>query len=190
MLGSHAPRPRATPKNATKQIIAGDDPAGDSARKMTPNGSLWVSLAASVLRLSIGGGRMPIRCSRSSARCPWPCVASQRGDFGSEKRSTKIDQREMPTTVQMPRQWIDVAEIEHEQRADRPGQAPPMNCINGDDAAANSLGRVFRGVGEAQRLLGAEADPGDEPEDAASQVRLGANAPAIVATPNSKRLNW
>ncbi len=110
-----------------------------------------------------------MRCSRSSARCPWPCVASQRGDSGSEKRSTKMTSAATPMTIQMPRQPIDVAEREREQHADRPGPGAADELHQGDDAAADVLRRIFGGVGEAQRLLGAEPDPGEETEAAASE---------------------
>ena len=33
------------------------------------------------------------------------------------------------------------------------------------DAAADALGRIFAGIGEGERLLGAEADAGDEAAD-------------------------
>src|SRR4029077_8909521 len=51
---------------------------------------------------------------------------------------------------------------EHQCRADRPhaGAADEMN--DGKDASADALWRIFSGISEGQRLLGAEAEPGDE----------------------------
>ena len=56
------------------------------------------------------------------------------------------------------------------------------------DAAANALGRVFAGIGEGERLFGAETDAGNEAA-ATSSVTLGANAPRMVKMPNNRRLN-
>ena len=63
-----------------------------------------------------------------------------------------------------------------------------MKCTMRQDAAADALGRIFAGIGEGERLLGAEAEAGDEAA-ATSQVTVGASAPRMVKTPNSSRLN-
>jgi len=73
---------------------------------MMPNGSLLVSLAASVESVSIGTVLSPMRLRISSARCPCPWVASQRGDSGSDTRNTNTISARIPTTVQIPRQWM------------------------------------------------------------------------------------
>ena len=129
MFGSQAPSPSAMPKKAKKQIIPAITRPGYS-RRTTPNGSLWVSLAASVRSVSSGTVRSPMRCSRSSARCPWPWVASQRGDSGSEKRRTKITSAPMPMMIQMPRQPIESRKARVSNTPTGHGQAPPINCMN------------------------------------------------------------
>src|SRR5579885_832343 len=55
-----------------------------------------------------------------------------------------------------------IAEREHEQRRDRPhaGAADEMN--DRKNASADRLRRIFAGIGEAERLLGAEPKAGDE----------------------------
>src|ERR1700732_2052875 len=86
MFGSQAPSPSAMPKKAKKQIIPAITGPGYSRRTM-PSGALLVSLAAPVRSDASGTVRSPMRCSRSSARCPWPWVASQRGDSGRETQN-------------------------------------------------------------------------------------------------------
>src|SRR5215468_11698227 len=78
MLGSHVPRPMATPKNALKQIMPARTRTG-KLRQTTTNGSDLVLLAASVLSCSLGPGR-PILARMANACSPLPWVASQRGD--------------------------------------------------------------------------------------------------------------
>ena len=73
MFGSHAPRPMATPKNAVKQIMPAMTRVGNMLNT-TPNGSLLVLLAASVVSFSFGPA-MPRRASTSRALSPLPCVA-------------------------------------------------------------------------------------------------------------------
>src|ERR1035441_674242 len=53
MFGSQAPSPMATPKNAVKQIMPAMTRAGNM-RNTTPNGSLLVLLATSVVSFSFG----------------------------------------------------------------------------------------------------------------------------------------
>ena len=73
MLGSHAPSPMATPKNAVKQIMPAMTRIGNILNT-TANGSLLVLLAASVVSGSFGPA-MPRRPRTSSASSPRPCVA-------------------------------------------------------------------------------------------------------------------
>ncbi len=73
MFGSQAPRPMATPKNAEKQIMPAMTRFGNIVNT-TANGSLLVSLAASVVSGSFGPA-MPMRASTSSASSPRPWVA-------------------------------------------------------------------------------------------------------------------
>src|SRR5690349_13417344 len=73
MFGNHAPRPMATPKNAVKQIMPATTRVGNM-RKTTPNGSLLVLLAASLVSEFNGGVEMPRRPRTSSASWPRPCV--------------------------------------------------------------------------------------------------------------------
>src|SRR4029077_6762619 len=58
-----------------------------------------------------------------------------------------------------------VAERQGEQRRDRPHARAADEVHDRKDAAADELGRVLARVGERERLLGAEADPGDEAGD-------------------------
>ena len=95
-----------------------------------PIGSLLVSLAASVASVSTGGVRTPMRPNRSRARRPWPCVASQRGDSGSEKRNTKTISAATPMISQIPRQPIVSRKASVNNTPTGHGQAPPMNCIS------------------------------------------------------------
>ncbi len=71
----------------------------------------------------------------------------------------------MPITIQTPRQPIGVPEREGEQRSDRPHAGAADEVHDRQDAAADALGRIFAGIGEGERLLGADADPGDEAAD-------------------------
>ena len=73
MFGSQAPSPMATPKNAVKQIMPAMTRTGNILNT-TPNGSLLVLLAASVVSGSVGPA-MPRRPSTSSASSPLPWVA-------------------------------------------------------------------------------------------------------------------
>src|SRR5437868_7065562 len=58
-----------------------------------------------------------------------------------------------------------VAQRERQQDADRPWPRSTDELHQSDDTAADALRCVFGGVGKAQRLLGAEADAGEEAED-------------------------
>ena len=60
----------------------------------------------------------------------------------------------------------------------------------GEDAAADALGRIFAGVGEGQRLFGAKAEAGDETRGGEPKSLSAPIAPRMVKTPNSSRLNW
>ena len=68
-------------------------------------------------------------------------------------------------------------------------QAPPMKCTVARMRPRMRLGRIFAGISESERLLAAEAEPGDEAA-ATSNITVGASAPRIVNTPNTSRLNW
>ena len=57
------------------------------------------------------------------------------------------------------------AETEHQRGADRPHAGAADEMDDRQDAAADRLRRVFAGIGEGKRLLGAEAEPGDEAAD-------------------------
>ena len=70
-----------------------------------------------------------IRFKRSRARWPLPCVASQRGDSGSEKRKTKMISAAMPMTTQIPRQPIMSRKPSANNVPSGQGNAPPISCI-------------------------------------------------------------
>ena len=106
------------------------------------------------------------------------------------KRNTQTISAPMPITIQTPRQPIEIAEVQREQRGDRPDAGAADEMHDRQDAAADRLRRIFAGVGERERLLGAEADAGDEARRRSASVTVGANAPRIVKMPNSSRLNW
>src|SRR5262249_44007087 len=57
------------------------------------------------------------------------------------------------------------AEPESERSADWPYHGATDEMDDRKDAAANALGRIFGGIGEAERLFGAETQPGDEATD-------------------------
>jgi hypothetical protein len=69
-----------------------------------------------------------MRSSKSSARSPWPCVASQRGDSGSEKRNTKTINAQMPMTIQQPRQPSESRNVSANNVVIGQTNAPPINC--------------------------------------------------------------
>ncbi len=71
---------------------------------------------------------MPIRSSSSSARLPWPCVASQRGDLGKEKRNTNTISAQMPITIQQPRQPSELRNARAKRVVMGQTQAPPISC--------------------------------------------------------------
>ena len=73
MFGSQAPKPMAMPKNAVKQIMPAMTRCG-YILKTTPNGSLLVSLAESVVSFSVGPA-MPSLVNTARASSPRPCVA-------------------------------------------------------------------------------------------------------------------
>ena len=73
MFGSQAPSPMAMPKNAEKQIMPAMTRVGNLLNT-TPNGSLLVLLAASVVSGCVGPA-MPSRPSTSIASLPRPWVA-------------------------------------------------------------------------------------------------------------------
>ena len=104
MFGSQAPSPMATPKNAVKQIMPATTRLGNM-RKTTPNGSLLVLLAASVVNGSVGP-LMPRRSRTLSASSPRPWVARKRGDSGSVKRNTQTISAPTPMSSHTPRQHI------------------------------------------------------------------------------------
>jgi hypothetical protein len=176
------------PKNAEKQIMPAITRRG-YLRNTTPNGSLCVSLAASVESVSSGTVLTPMRCRMSSARWPWPCVASQRGDSGSEKRNTKTISAPMPIKIQMPRQPIESRKASVKRTPTGHGQAPPMNCMN-----AVMRPRMFFGaysvVYEKHSGCSAPSPTPARKRPTMSQKKLGARAAPIVAMPNSSRLNW
>ena len=162
MLGSHAPRPNATPKNATKQIIPAIIRPGN-ARKMMPNGSLLVSLAASVLSDFERRRAHPHPLQQLERALPLAVGRQPAWRFRQREAQHEDHQRQnadhRPDTAPMD----DVAELQHEQGTDRPGPGAADELHQGDDASAITLGRVFRGVGEAQWLLGAQAEAREEP---------------------------
>ena len=69
-----------------------------------------------------------MRSSRSSARSPWPCVASQRGDSGSVKRNTNTISAQTPMTIQQPRQPIESRKARANSVEIGQENAPPINC--------------------------------------------------------------
>ena len=71
---------------------------------------------------------MPMRSSRSSARSPWPCVASQRGDSGNEKRNTNTISAQMPITIQQPRQPSESRKASANKVVNGQENAPPISC--------------------------------------------------------------
>ena len=68
----------------------------------------------------------------------------------------------MPMTIQMPRQPMESRNPSANSVPIGQTQAPPMNCMKAVTRPRIRLGREFGGVGEAERLRRAEADPGDE----------------------------
>ena len=69
-----------------------------------------------------------MRSNMSRARSPWPCVASQRGDSGSEKRKTKMISAQMPMTIQKPRQPIVSRNASANKVVIGQTKAPPISC--------------------------------------------------------------
>ena len=76
-----------------------------------------------------------------------------------------------------------VAEAECEQGGQRPRPGAADHLHAGDEAAADVLRRILAGIGEAQRLLGAEPDAGDEAQrgepDVVGRERRGDGRQAV-----------
>ena len=89
------------------------------------NGSVLVSLAASVVSFSFGPGS-PMFLRTSSALSPLPWVASQRGDSGSVKRNSQTMSAPMPITIHTPRHPIESRNASVNSAAIGHTQAPPM----------------------------------------------------------------
>ena len=168
MFGSQAPRPMATPKNAVKQIMPAMTRRGNMAEH--DGERIAFGVAGRIGRERFGGAAMPSRPSTSSASWPLTVRRQIARRFRQREAEHPDDQRADADDQPEPRQTysglvIVLPKSEHERRPDRPyaGAADEMN--DGQDASANSLGRIFAGIGESERLLGAEPEPGDEAAD-------------------------
>ena len=163
MFGSQAPSPMATPKNAVKQIM----PAMTRTREHREHDSERIALG-----VAGGVGRERLRRSGNAeprrARRALPCRGRASPDSAAipaarsatPRRSARRCRRAARRRARHARAIASeyAAEQQHERGSDRPhaGAADEMN--DRQDAAANALGRIFAGIGEGERLLGAEAD--------------------------------
>ncbi len=172
MFGNHAPRPIATPKNAVKQIIPAMTRVGN-IRNTTAKGSLLVLLAASVESELKGRHILDFEPLEHVERF---LAAAMRREIARRFRQgeTENPHDQRAGADDDPRGPPDGvgrggenrgAQQKHHRRADRPYAGAADEMHDGKNTSANELGRIFAGIGERQRLLGPEAEAGDEAAD-------------------------
>ena len=169
MFGSQAPRPMATPKNAVKQIMPAMTRFGNMPEHDAERIALGVARGIGRERLLRPGnaeaGEHVERFLASAVRRQIARRFRQReAEHPDDQRADADDDPDAaPHMIRSPATHAG----EHSTSAVPIGhtQAPPMKCTIARMRPRMRFRRIFAGIGEGERLLGAETDAGDEAAD-------------------------